>query len=136
MTRKYYLALAVGTAAAILVSAGPLAAHECAGDQRAAAAPADYADKNRDGKVTRQEAEPHPALARNFDRYDVNDDAILDRAEFARLEAENAPARGAGTTDVAQRSLELNYDYDMHRGTESRPRDPLRPRHVVHPAPQ
>lgn len=132
MTKKYYVALAVGTAAAILVSAGPLAAHDCAGEARAAAAPTVFADKDRDGKVTRQEAKPHPALARSFNRYDLDDNDVLDRGEFARLEDASAQ------DEVAQRSLELNYDYDydMNLGTENRPRDALRPRHVAHPAPQ
>lgn len=46
-----------------------------------------YADADRDGKVTRKEARTDPNLAQAFDKYDANDDGILDRGEFARLEA-------------------------------------------------
>lgn len=54
-----------------------------------------YADANRDGRVTRGEAEADPRLAASFDRYDTNDDDELDRAEFARLEARSAAKREA-----------------------------------------
>jgi hypothetical protein len=47
-----------------------------------------YADEDRDGFVTRKEAKADPALTASFDKYDANDDDKLDRAEFARLEAE------------------------------------------------
>ena len=46
-----------------------------------------YADADRNGRVTRDEADVDPALAANFDRYDRNGNGELDRAEFARLEA-------------------------------------------------
>lgn len=52
-----------------------------------------YADVDRDGTVTRQEAAADPVLARHFGRYDVNGDGALDRAEFARLEAHAAARR-------------------------------------------
>jgi hypothetical protein len=47
-----------------------------------------YADENRDGKVSRDEAKADPALAQAFDQYDLDKDDTLDRGEFARLEAE------------------------------------------------
>ena len=46
-----------------------------------------YADANNDGKVTREEAKADPALARSFDQYDLDKNDVLDRSEFARLEA-------------------------------------------------
>ena len=46
-----------------------------------------YADADRDGKVTRDEAEADPSLSASFDRYDTDRSGELDRAEFARLEA-------------------------------------------------
>lgn len=45
-----------------------------------------YADENRDGMVTRDEAKADPALAAIFDRYDLDNNDKLDRGEFARLE--------------------------------------------------
>lgn len=48
-----------------------------------------FADENRDGIVTRDEAKADPALAASFDRYDLDDNDELDRGEFARLEDAN-----------------------------------------------
>lgn len=45
-----------------------------------------YADENRDGQVTRDEAKADPALAASFDQYDLDRNGKLDRGEFARLE--------------------------------------------------
>ena len=45
-----------------------------------------YADENRDGQVTRDEARADPALAASFDEYDLDRNGRLDRGEFARLE--------------------------------------------------
>jgi hypothetical protein len=45
-----------------------------------------FADKNKDGKVTRDEAGVDPALERVFDQYDLDHNKELDRGEFARLE--------------------------------------------------
>ena len=53
------------------------------------ATPVAYADKNRDGRVTRTEAKADPKLLANFDRYDTDDSDALERAEFARLEADS-----------------------------------------------
>lgn len=46
-----------------------------------------YADADRDGSVTREEASVDPTLAARFERYDANSNGKLERAEFARLEA-------------------------------------------------
>lgn len=46
-----------------------------------------YADGDRDGRVTREEALADPMLSASFDRYDMDDNDELDRGEFARLEA-------------------------------------------------
>ena len=54
-----------------------------------------YADANRDGEVTKKEAQPYPALTRNFDKYDSNKDGVLDAGEFARLEADSASHRSS-----------------------------------------
>jgi hypothetical protein len=64
-------------------SAAASASHD---DDRSAAV-AQYADRNRDGRVTRDEAGADPKLLAEFERYDTNDDDALDRGEFARLEA-------------------------------------------------
>lgn len=58
-----------------------------------------YADADRDGRVTREEASVDPALAASFDRYDGDGNGQLDRAEFARLEAGAAGSRGAKEDD-------------------------------------
>ena len=55
-----------------------------------------YADANNDGKVTREEAKADPNLARSFDQYDGNKDGVLDRGEFARLEADSVDHRAPG----------------------------------------
>ena len=54
-----------------------------------------YADENRDGQVTRDEAKADPNLVASFDRYDLDKNDKLDRGEFARLEAEQREARAA-----------------------------------------
>lgn len=63
-------------------------------------ATARYADGDRDGKVTRAEAQSDPMLSASFDRYDTDDNDELDRAEFARLEA-HAAARRDGDESAA-----------------------------------
>lgn len=45
-----------------------------------------FADANRDGQVTRDEARADPALAAAFEHYDLDKNGKLDRGEFARLE--------------------------------------------------
>jgi hypothetical protein len=60
-----------------------------------------YADANNDGKVTRDEAKSDPMLEKHFARYDVNDDGVLDRGEFARLEDLSRNQRAAAGTPKA-----------------------------------
>jgi hypothetical protein len=49
-------------------------------------------DRNRDGKVTKAEASAHPELKRQFGALDVDNSDKLDAGEFARFEADDAPA--------------------------------------------
>lgn len=63
------------------------AASKAAATQASPAEQVRYADENRDGRVTRDEARADPYLAASFDRYDANANDELDRGEFARLEA-------------------------------------------------
>jgi hypothetical protein len=49
-------------------------------------------DRNRDGKITKAEASADPELARRFSALDVDNSDKLDSGEFARFEAEEAPA--------------------------------------------
>lgn len=57
-----------------------------------------FADENRDGKVTREEAKADPNLARAFDQYDADKSGDLNRAEFAQLEAAAQPEGGSYRT--------------------------------------
>lgn len=139
METKYYLALAVGTAAAMLMAAGPLAAHDCAENETQAAAerPTVFADQNRDGKVTREAARVDQALERSFGRYDQNDDDALDRAEFARLEADSSGPRTTWLGRLArlgQPDEEPAVELVMREDLASHD-DRLRPRHTVHQTP-
>ena len=43
-----------------------------------------YMDRNRDGKVSREEASGFRGVAKNFDRADTNHDNALSREEFDR----------------------------------------------------
>jgi hypothetical protein len=70
----------------------------------AKSATARYADGDRDGKVTRKEAQADPMLSASFDRYDTDDNDELDRAEFARFEAHALESRGATAPDAARPS--------------------------------
>ena len=75
-----------------------------------ASAPAEitrYADENRDGKVTKKEAEADPNLARVFDEYDVDDSGDLDRGEFARLEDQSRERRAESTVPASTTSREM-----------------------------
>jgi hypothetical protein len=96
---KYQTILAA--AGSVLLAACGVTDREHEPSGAAARAPAAtatrYADADRDGKVSRQEAQADPALARSFPRYDANRDGQLDRAEFARLEAQSAVARDERT---------------------------------------
>lgn len=102
----------------LLLLTGTLGLVACgAGDEQhaepaAADAPstaARYADGDRDGKVTREEALADPMLSASFDRYDTDDNDELDRAEFSRLEARTGEPRSpdpkeADAPDAAARS--------------------------------
>jgi len=60
-----------------------------------------YADADRDGHVTREEAAVDPALAARFERYDANSNGKLERAEFSRLEAgatSGSPSSGSSSS--------------------------------------
>jgi hypothetical protein len=46
------------------------------------------ADTNADGMVSKAEAAANAQLAQKFDTYDANKDGNLDKAEFAKFEAE------------------------------------------------
>lgn len=72
-----------------------------------------YADADRNGKVSRDEASVDPTLAARFGRYDSDRNGELDRAEFAQLEA--------GATHYAQ-----TRDHETRK--EDKERHTLRPR--------
>ncbi len=117
MTSNTYRVIFIAAAAALsLAYTGSPAAHDC-NDQEdksaAAESPTVFADQNRDGKVTKREAKVDANLSRIFKRYDQDDDGELSRAEFAQLEADSR---------THLESAEVSHS--------------LRPRHVVHPAPQ
>jgi len=61
-----------------------------------------YADADRDGRVTREEAEADPALAASFERYDADRSGALDRGEFSRLEAGAAASAKADQHEAPQ----------------------------------
>ncbi len=46
------------------------------------------ADKNADGKLSKEEAAVMPAVAEGFDKADVDKDGFLSKAEFAELAKE------------------------------------------------
>ena len=134
MAKKYYLTLAVGAAAAMLMTTGPLAAHDC--DEPAVKGAFNdegkdrekmvFADKNRDGRVTRSEAKVDKNLERVFGHYDTNGDDVLDQAEFARLEggrqiAEDNPMVAAAPMEPIE-----------YPGLDD---ERLRPKYVVHQNP-
>jgi hypothetical protein len=85
-------AAALAALTALLLACG--SANEEPGQWRSdAASTADrtgrYADQDRDGKVTRAEAQADPNLAASFERYDTDGSGALERGEFARLEADS-----------------------------------------------
>jgi len=87
------------TLAVALACAGALpAAH--AADAPAAKAERKKADRDGDGRITREEARGFPRLEKNFDRIDTNQDVSLSQEELAaarqkaaeRKKNPNAPA--------------------------------------------
>jgi hypothetical protein len=62
-------------------------------------------DADRDGKITREEASPNVALARQFPRLDRDRDEALDTAEFARFESQldGSEAGPQSPEDIPQR---------------------------------
>lgn len=71
-----------------------------------------YADRDHDGRVTREEAQIDSGLMRAFDRYDADDDGALDRGEFARLEERSRSQQGAQADgqDTAMESARFEQD--------------------------
>ncbi len=87
------------TLAVALACAGALpAAH--AADAPTAKAERKKADRDGDGRITREEARGFPRLEKNFDRIDTNQDGSLSQEELAaarqkaadRKKTPNAPA--------------------------------------------
>jgi hypothetical protein len=74
-----------------------------------------YADANRDGRVTRDEAKVYAALEDNFDRFDMDRNGELDRGEFARLEME--------AVDRPPLTIEPDSSSQRPRGEFARPSD-------------
>lgn len=70
-----------------------------------------YADADRNGRVTRDEASIDPALAASFDRYDANANGELDRGEFARLEAGATSGSKATPEDEERHTLRPRNEY-------------------------
>jgi hypothetical protein len=94
-TTRFLMLLTVATLAACGRGEGDRApASKAAAAPSASTEQARYADENRDGRVSRDEARADPYLAASFDRYDANANDELDRAEFARLEARAAEQQG------------------------------------------
>lgn len=50
-------------------------------------------DKDKDGKVSQQEAQVSPALVKGFDKIDTNKDGFLSSDEFSQLQVEAAQAK-------------------------------------------
>lgn len=77
-----------------------------------------FADENRDGKVTREEAKADPNLAKAFDQYDKDKSGELSRAEFAQLEQAGGDA-GSYRTVTRQVPLpqaqDVGQDYSLNR---------------------
>lgn len=74
-----------------------------------------YADADRDGRVTRAEAQRDPKLAASFNRYDRDNSGDLDRGEFARLEAGATLDSEAETADK-DRAAPLRPREEFPRG--------------------
>jgi len=57
-------------------------------------------DKNKDGYISRLEAKGEPELAKNFDKWDLNNDGKLNRAEYLAAMAKEDEARSFRITSV------------------------------------
>ena len=63
-------------------SAAPAVSPVAASSDKDVAAAFAKADSNRDGKLSREEAEALPAVAQRFEQVDANHDQFISRAEF------------------------------------------------------
>jgi ABC-type enterochelin transport system substrate-binding protein len=105
-------AVLMALAAAVLLTACLYGQREqAAATTEAAAIP--YADQDRDGKVTRKEAKIDKALQAAFDKYDANDDDVLDRAEFARLEAASGERQQARSDTGGRHELRPRKEFSQ-----------------------
>lgn len=59
-------------------------------------------DADRDGKITRIESSTNVTLIGQFERLDRNENDVLERAEFARFEAEMDRGRDAGPPEPGE----------------------------------
>ena len=106
MSRKILIAVALTA----LLSAGSAFAQPPGAEPEREGAPAGSMtftsyDADRNGKVTREEASPNVALARQFGRLDRDRNEALDPAEFARFEAQldGSEAGPQSPEDIPQR---------------------------------
>ena len=133
MAKNTYQIWLIGAALIVsLAFSATLAAHDCDEKSASAGTPMVYADQDRDGRVTQQEATVDRALSRNFERYDQNDDGELDRAEFAQLEARSSN----GVRDGMDAGHDMEWNGFVTHDVADTSDNPLRPRLVVHPTPQ
>jgi hypothetical protein len=52
-------------------------------------------DKNKDGYISKAEAAADPALAKDFDKFDLNNDGKLNRAEYLAARTKEATSSAA-----------------------------------------
>ena len=75
--------LAAAALTALALGAAPAWAQTAAGDAKASDAAFVKADKNGDGKLSKDEAAAMPAVASKFEMMDADKDGALSKAEFA-----------------------------------------------------
>ena len=85
MTKLNAIALAIISAAALQV--GPVFAQAspaapAGGDSAKAMEAFDRADKNKDGKLSKEEADSMPAVAAKFAEMDVDKDGFISKSEY------------------------------------------------------
>lgn len=96
-TRTFWLAalafstVAAGARAQDIQTPAPAVAPGPAVTAGATGSPASV-DRNHDGRITRAEAQADADLARQFRALDTDNSGKLDSGEFARFEADDAPA--------------------------------------------